>query len=114
MLVTDAMATVGSNQKSFNLYGTEIFAENGRLATSEGQLAGSDLNMMDAVRLTRDELGVEFGEALRMASLYPATFMGLDNVIGKIASGFDADFALIDESNDKVLRTWIKGKGANS
>ncbi len=73
MLVTDAMATVGSDKKSFNLYGTEIFAENGRLATSEGQLAGSDLNMMDAVRLTRDELGVEFGEAYawRLCTLRP-------------------------------------------
>ncbi len=40
--------------------------------------------------------------------------MGLDNQIGKIAAGYDADFALIDESNDKVVRTWIKGKGANS
>jgi len=114
MLVTDAMATVGSDKKSFNLYGTEIFAENGRLATSEGQLAGSDLNMMDAVRLTRDELGVEFGEALRMASLYPATFLGLEKQIGKIEPGFDADFALIDEGSDKVVRTWIKGKGADS
>lgn len=114
MLVTDAMATVGSDKKSFNLYGTEIFVENGRLATSEGQLAGSDLNMMDALRLTRDELGVEFGEALRMASLYPATYLGLENQIGKIAVGFDADFALIDESADKVERTWIMGKGANS
>ncbi|MGJ8527852.1 N-acetylglucosamine-6-phosphate deacetylase [Maritalea sp.] len=114
MLVTDAMATVGSDKKSFNLYGTEIFAENGRLATAEGRLAGSDLNMMDAVRLTRDELGVEFGEALRMASLYPATFMGLENQIGRIAQGYDADFALIDSASDKVVRTWIKGEGADS
>ncbi|WP_299345080.1 N-acetylglucosamine-6-phosphate deacetylase [uncultured Maritalea sp.] len=114
MLVTDAMATVGSNKSSFNLYGTEIFAKNGRLATKEGKLAGSDLNMMDAVRLTRDELGVDFGEALRMASLYPATYLGLNDQIGKIAAGYDADFALIDEATDKVTRTWIKGAGVNS
>jgi len=114
MLVTDAMATVGSDKQSFNLYGTEIFAENGRLATKEGKLAGSDLNMMDAVRLTRDELRIEFGEALRMASLYPATYMRLDDKIGKIASGYDADFALIDQDTDKVTRTWIKGEGVNS
>ncbi|MFT6658771.1 N-acetylglucosamine-6-phosphate deacetylase [Maritalea sp.] len=114
MLVTDAMATVGSDKKSFNLYGTEIFAENGRLATREGQLAGSDLNMMEAVRLTRDELGVEFGEALRMASLYPARYLRLDHQIGKIGAGYDADFALIDQASDKVTRTWIKGEGVNS
>jgi len=114
MLVTDAMATVGSDKSSFNLYGTEIFSVNGRLATAEGQLAGSDLNMMDAVRLTRDELGVDFGEAIRMASLYPAMYLGLDEAIGRVKAGFDADFALIDENTDKVVRTWIKGKGANS
>lgn len=114
MLVTDAMATVGSDKQSFNLYGTEIFVHNGRLATKEGKLAGSDLNMMDAVRLTRDELGVEFGEALRMASLYPATYLGLNEQIGKIVSGYDADFALIDQATDKVTRTWIKGEGIDS
>jgi len=114
MLVTDAMATVGSDKQSFNLYGTEIFAENGRLATKDGKLAGSDLNMMDAVRLTRDELGVGFDEALRMASLYPATYLGLENKIGKIAIGYDADLALIDELTDIVLRTWINGEGVNS
>ena len=114
MLVTDAMATVGAKVKSFNLYGTQIAVKDGVLATEEGRLAGSDLDMMEAVRITRDEVGVDFAETLRMASLYPATYLGLDDQIGRIAKGYDADFALIDETSNKVTRTWIKGEGENS
>lgn len=114
MLVTDAMATVGAKDKSFNLYGTQISVKDGVLATEEGRLAGSDLDMMEAVRITRDEVGVNFAETLRMASLYPATYLGLQDQIGRIAEGFDADFALIDEATNKVVRTWIKGGGEDS
>jgi N-acetylglucosamine-6-phosphate deacetylase len=114
MLVTDAMATVGAKEKSFNLYGTQISVRDGVLENEEGRLAGSDLDMMEAVRITRDEVGMDFAETLRMASLYPATYLGLDDVIGRVAVGYDADFALINEATNKVVRTWIKGEGLDS
>lgn len=114
MLVTDAMATVGAKDKNFNLYGTQIAVRDGVLENEEGRLAGSDLDMMEAVRITRDEVGMDFAETLRMASLYPAKYLGLDNVIGRIAVGYDADFALINEATNKVVRTWIKGEGLDS
>ena len=109
MLVTDAMATVGAAEKSFTLYGETILAEDGRCATAEGTLAGSDLDMATAVRNTVRRLNQPVDEALRMASLYPATFLGLDDRIGRIREGYDADLVLLD-AEMKVCATWVGGE----
>ena len=111
MLITDAMPTVGLAEKSFVLNGELIQAENGRCATVEGILAGSDLDMATAVRNTIDFCGFDPSEALRMASLYPAEFLGLDDRIGRIQPGYDADLVLLDDQYD-VRRSWIAGKEA--
>jgi len=111
MLVTDAMSTVGAADKTFTLYGDRIHAENGRLARADGTLAGSDLDMMTAVRNTHRRLGVDLGEALRMAALYPAQFLKLDARIGRVAPGHDADLVVIDPVELTVAGTFIAGEG---
>ncbi len=114
MLVTDAMGTVGAKDKSFDLFGTRIHARDGHCALEDGTLAGSDLDMMSAVRNTVRLLGLPLAEALRMASLYPAQFLRLDERIGRIAPGFCADFTAIDRDALAVRRTWIAGEGQNA
>ncbi|MCC9622809.1 N-acetylglucosamine-6-phosphate deacetylase [Thalassospira sp. MA62] len=108
MLVTDAMPTVGAAEKKFTLAGEDIFAKDGRCALADGTLAGSDLDMMSAVRNCVDMIGLELADALRMASLYPATFLGLDHIIGRIAPGHQADMILFDDQY-RVSHSWIKG-----
>jgi len=110
ILVTDAMATVGSDSDRFELDGRTIYARDGRLVTDDGTLAGAHLDMAGAVANAIRLCGVELGEALRMASLYPAAFLGLDAAIGRIAAGYEAD--LVHLSDDlSVRRTWISGQG---
>jgi N-acetylglucosamine-6-phosphate deacetylase len=111
MLVTDAMPTVGAAEHSFQLAGQTVTLANGRCTLADGTLAGSNLNMAAAVRNTVALLGQPLEEALRMASLYPAAFLGLDGQRGRIAPGYCADLVLLD--NDlKVRRTWIDGQMA--
>ncbi|RCK44910.1 N-acetylglucosamine 6-phosphate deacetylase [Thalassospira profundimaris] len=110
MLVTDAMPTVGAKTKNFILGGEEITAIGGRCALADGTLAGSDLDMMSAVKNSVEMIGVDLGEALRMASLYPATFLKLDDCKGKILPGFDADMVLFDPESYDVKNTWVSGK----
>lgn len=107
-LVTDAMSTVGSSEKSFQVYGETISEKNGCLVNAEGRLAGSAIGMIDAVRLNTDWVGVELGESLRMASLYPAEFMQVDHYLGRIRENYRAD--LVHFTDDfKVTRTWVAG-----
>ncbi len=107
-LVTDAMATIGATDKSFQLNGETITEIDGRLATADGTLAGCALDMASAVRNAVRLLHQPLEEALRMASLCPATFIGLQDRHGRIAPGYQADLVLLDD--DLVVRqTWIGG-----
>ncbi|WP_417453486.1 N-acetylglucosamine-6-phosphate deacetylase [Kiloniella sp.] len=109
MLVTDAMATVGSDQDFFELYGQKIYSREGRCTTAEGVLAGAHLDMATAVRNAVDMLGLSHDEALRMASLYPAEFLGLGNELGRIEKGYRASMVLLNDAG-LVLDTWIDGR----
>ena len=53
-------------------------------------------------------MGLPLEEALRMASLYPAAFLGMEDQRGRIVEGYCADLVLLDDDL-KVLCTWIDG-----
>jgi N-acetylglucosamine-6-phosphate deacetylase len=107
-LVTDAMPMVGADSPSFDLYGETITAVDGVVRNAAGTLAGSALDMASAVRNAVQWLGVGLDEAARMASLYPAQCVGVDDRYGRIAAGYQADLVLLDDAL-QVRRTWIAG-----
>ncbi|MGV8960789.1 MAG: N-acetylglucosamine-6-phosphate deacetylase [Stenotrophomonas sp.] len=109
ILVTDAMPMVGAEDPSFALYGEVITATNGVVRNAAGALAGSALDMATAVRNTVTLLGLPLAEAARMASTYPARFLGLGDRYGQIAAGYQADFVLLD-AELQVQATWIAGQ----
>ena len=111
MLVTDAMANVGTVQNSFMLQGKKIIVRDGKCVDEHGTLSGSALDMASAVRNAVSMLGLEIAEAARMASTYPAQFLGLGHDLGRIAPGYRANLALVDDRFD-VLDTWIDGNSA--
>jgi len=108
MLVTDAMPPVGSPQPSFVLQGRTIHVKDGVCRDENGVLAGTGLDMATAVRNAVSLLGLELAEAARMASEYPAAFLGLGRELGRIAPGYRANLALLDDDL-QVRRTWIEG-----
>ena len=109
ILVTDAMSTVGSKSKSFVLDGQTIHAINGRCTNSEGSLAGSDLNMNAAVKNAIKFAHLDWTEAVRMASVYPAIAMGIDNEMGYLKAGYKANAVLLDQHLN-VAGTIVNGK----
>lgn len=113
LLVTDAMPPVGADDPSYVLYGETITARDGICQTASGTLAGSALSMIDAVRNTVRLLGVPLEEAARMASTYPADFLGLGASRGRIEPGRHADFTVID-ADLNVRETWIDGVSATA
>jgi N-acetylglucosamine-6-phosphate deacetylase len=109
MLVTDAMPPVGGESSSFTLDGRRVECRDGRCTTADGTLAGSALDMAAAVRNTVGLLGLPLEEALRMASGYPAAFLGLHRELGRIEAGCRADLAVLD-ADLRVRETWIGGE----
>ncbi|CAG9001059.1 MAG: N-acetylglucosamine-6-phosphate deacetylase [Candidatus Celerinatantimonas neptuna] len=95
-LITDATAAAGSDIHEFEFVGRTIHVENGHCIGTDGTLGGSMLTMNEAVRNCIQHVGIEKEEVLRMASLYPARAIGLDNQLGTIARGFIANLVLLD------------------
>ena len=109
VLVTDAMPTVGSDQRFFRLAGQRIECDGDRCTASDGTLAGSNLNMAAAVRNAVRLIGVDLATAVRMASEVPASVMGLTAERGSIRAGMRADLVMVDAGTD-VIETWISGQ----
>ncbi len=108
-LVTDAMPMVGADDPAFVLYGETITAKDGVVRNAAGALAGSALDMATAVRNSVNLLGLPLEEAARMASTWPAEFLGLGETHGSIAPGYAADLVLMD-AELHVVQTWIGGQ----
>ena len=108
MLVTDAMPAVGSAASTFVLQGRTIRVVDGICRDENGTLAGTALDMAGAVRNAVSLLGLDVTEAARMASEYPAEFLGLGHELGRIAPGYRANLVLVDDEL-KVQKTWIEG-----
>jgi N-acetylglucosamine-6-phosphate deacetylase len=108
ILVTDAMATVGSDDSSFEIYGERIEEHQGKLINAEGALAGSAIGMIDAVRIATTQVGLPLEESLRMAALYPAAFLNLDDQLGRMDTGYRPDLVHFDR--DFIVHgTWVAG-----
>ena len=82
MLVTDAMANVGTDDTSFELQGRSIRVDQNAYVDEFGTLAGSHMDMSTSVRNTIEMLGVALPDAVRMASASPAEFLGLSDELG--------------------------------
>ena len=65
--------------------------------------------MIDAVENVITMMGATIEDALIMASLTPARFLGLQDELGRIAPGFRADLVAIGEQF-RIEQTWIGGQ----
>lgn len=100
--ITDAVTEVQ--------YGEYIHVDKGdRFTLPDGTLSGSALTMLQAVRNGVEKAGIPLPEALRMASLYPATVMGLEKTFGTIQPGARADFVLLDDQLN-LLKVIVEGE----
>ncbi len=109
MLVTDAMPCAGTDLKTFMLQGRRISVQGEYCVDESGTLAGTALTMDRTVRNAVSMLGLPQATAVRMASEYPANFLGRQADLGRIAPGCRASFVAMDESLN-VQTTWIDGR----
>ncbi|MGO4166398.1 N-acetylglucosamine-6-phosphate deacetylase [Novosphingobium sp. YAF33] len=109
VLVTDAMPCVGSDLERFTLDGREITVADGRCVGADGTLAGASLDMAGAVRNAVDLAGLSVAQAVDMATVQPAEFLGIAGERGTIAAGRTADFVQLDRAMAPQA-TWIAGE----
>lgn len=108
-LVTDAMSTIGTDLPGFTLNGRQILRHGGRLTLADGTLAGADIDMLSSIRFLHERLGLPLEEAIRMATVYPAEAVRIENRRGRLQQGLAADFVLLDDGL-AMKSTWIGGE----
>ncbi len=109
MLISDAMPAAAGGPDIFKLQGRTVRRINGRLQLDDGTLAGCSLTMDEALRYCVTKLNVDLEDALRMASLNPATFLRKEHELGSIKAGYLASLVHLDDKLE-VLQTWINGR----
>jgi len=107
--VTDAMPCVGTDAREFLLQGRRIHVSDGYCVDDRGTLAGTALDMARCVRNAIALLGIEPLLAVRMASEFPADFMGLGASHGRLAAGCRADLVAVDALYH-ASETWVGGR----
>lgn len=95
-LVSDAMATIGSDLQSFSLNGRTVYRADGRLTLADGTLAGADIDLLSGVRYAIGHLEQDCEEALARATRVPARLMGLADR-GHLTPGARADILHLDD-----------------
>ncbi|MEO6725440.1 MAG: N-acetylglucosamine-6-phosphate deacetylase [Blastocatellia bacterium] len=98
ILVTDAIAAAGQPAGRYKLGNVEVEVSEARRVCLPGTpyLAGSALEMHDAIGKTVAYSDATLDDALQMASTNPAELLGLADRIGSVAIGQAADLVLFD------------------
>ncbi|WP_212004870.1 N-acetylglucosamine-6-phosphate deacetylase [Chitinophaga sp. HK235] len=100
-LITDAVET--NREGDY-----QHVAQEDRFTLPDGTLSGSRLTLLGAVKRCVEHADIPLDEALRMATLYPATLMGLKDR-GRIEPGCRADI-LVFNRQYKAVRVYISGE----
>jgi N-acetylglucosamine-6-phosphate deacetylase len=112
-LITDSNVGAGLEPGRFNFgsSGEIYFASKGAPArmVKDDTLAGSGLTMDQALRNAVHLLGLSIPEAAKMASACPAEVIRTDKRKGRLETGYEADFVILDNRLE-VVQTWIGGK----
>jgi N-acetylglucosamine-6-phosphate deacetylase len=109
-LISDAIAAAGQGDGDYEIWGEKISVKDGRTRNARGSIAGSVITMLDAVRTMRSLGAAEFDVA-RMASLNPASLLGLERDCGSIEVGKRADLVALDDDGN-VRMTIVGGQTA--
>jgi N-acetylglucosamine-6-phosphate deacetylase len=110
-LVSDALAGAGLAFGSrFFLGKLACRVEDGFCALADGSaLSGSATRLIDQVRVMVKRVGLPVHDAIRMATLTPATVLGIEQTMGSIAVGRAADLVSFDDSF-QVQKVWVGGQ----
>src|SRR5271166_4552608 len=97
-LISDAMPPAAGGPDTFELQGRKIMRKGHKLVDESGTLAGAAITMRDAIDYVVKALGLPLADALMMATLTPARLLGLDDQIGRIATGHRADLVHLTDA----------------
>jgi len=108
-LISDCIVAGGMKDGTYKLGMLDVEVSKGVARTKSGSLAGSTLTLEKAVANLVNLADIPKLEAVHMASLVPAEFLGVSDSLGSIAINKRACFAIVDDKFN-VQATIIDGE----
>lgn len=108
-LITDCMRAGGMPDGDYYLGEFPVKVANGTARLLDESLAGSVLDLKQAVKNVYDWNLATVREAIDMATVVPAKSVGIDDVCGILREGREADFIVLDGSLS-LKKTYLDGK----
>lgn len=109
ILITDSMSAGGMPEGEYKLGEFPVIVKDGAARLISGNLAGSVLDLMTAVKNVVNWGIAPLEIAVRMATQVPAESIGVGDQVGTIEAGCVADFIVIDENLD-LQATYMAGQ----
>jgi N-acetylglucosamine-6-phosphate deacetylase len=107
ILITDAISATGMPDGRYKLGAMEVDVKNGR-CEYQGRLAGSVLTLDQAVRNVTRFTSMQLPQALRMATLNPASLLGISSQRGTLMPGSIADVVVLTPAGE-VMQVFLAG-----
>ena len=107
VIISDSIRPAGLADGVYESGGLEVHMVDGAARLADGTIAGSAATLWQCV-CKAVEFGIDFDEAVKMATETPATLIGADNK-GRIAEGADADLLIINDDMS-IANVIIDGK----
>ncbi|EAS65983.1 N-acetylglucosamine-6-phosphate deacetylase [Photobacterium angustum] len=108
-MVTDAVAPAGTDMTEFNMAGLKAYVKDGKCFYADGTIAGAAVTMIQGLNNLINHVGLSREEALRMATLYPAKAIKIENEYGMLKAGYKANITLLSDDN-QVKHVFQMGK----
>ncbi len=94
IIISDTVRPAGLPDGKYDSGGLDVYLENGVITLGDGVIAGGSNCLLKNVK-TVTEMGVDFYEAVKMATETPAKYLGVNK--GVVAEGYDADLVILDD-----------------
>lgn len=109
ILVSDAMMGAGLQDGHYLLGGQKVLVQDQRARLESGTIAGSTLDLHEAVCNMVRHLKRPIDEAVKMASLNPAKALGLEQALGSIEAGKKADLVQLGQDL-RIKKVYREGR----
>lgn len=107
--VSDAMPPIGGKKKAFEFFGEKLYLEGSVCKTKQGQLGGSATSLLSAVKYCMDHAICELETALQNVTYNPASVIGVQETIGSLHEGAEANFLILNQKLD-LIDVYFQGK----
>lgn len=111
VLITDSMEAAGCPDGNYAIAGNAVTVKDGKATLADGVLAGSTLNLDDAVRNLMRMCKIPLTEAILCATENPARAVGVFDRVGSLDVGKQADLlVLADQTSLSICDVMLRGE----